>query len=130
MPVASGPAAAAEDKQPAQRHAGTLATPRLLVHAGIAFHAAVVAVARNPVLADLFAEFTPVLRTGLAELLGLTGPRRQDPNTAADAHEAIWWAVAEGDEAAAAAMVTRELDDPFGPVPRGEAGVSPAARAV
>ncbi|KMS80118.1 GntR family transcriptional regulator [Streptomyces leeuwenhoekii] len=108
----------------AGRRAASAAGDTAFVDADIAFHAAVVAAAHNPVLADLFAEFTPVLRTGLVELLSLTGLRRTDPNTADDAHEAIWRAVAEGDEEAAVAVVTRELEDPFGPVPRGEAGAA------
>lgn len=108
----------------AGRRAASAAGDTAFVDADIAFHAAVVAAAHNPVLADLFAEFTPVLRTGLVELLSLTGLRRKDPNTADDAHEAIWRAVAEGDEEAAVAVVTRELEDPFGPVPRGKAGAA------
>ncbi|MHC3474145.1 FadR/GntR family transcriptional regulator [Streptomyces sp. 7R007] len=83
------------------------------VDADIAFHAAVVAAAHNPVLADLFAEFTPVLREGLVELLALTGLRAHDPNTGDEAHEALARAVAEGDAETAAEVLRGELEDPF-----------------
>ncbi|MEU0744131.1 FCD domain-containing protein [Streptomyces sp. NPDC006134] len=84
------------------------------VDADIAFHAAVVAAAHNPVLADLFTEFTPVLRTGLVDLLALTGLRAHGPNHADDAHEAILRAVADGDAEGAAEIVRKEVEDPFG----------------
>lgn len=83
------------------------------VDADIAFHAAVVAAAHNPVLADLFTEFTPVLRTGLVDLLALTGLRQQDPNTADAAHEALVRAIEDGDAEAAAEVLRQELEDPF-----------------
>lgn len=83
------------------------------VDADIAFHAAVVAAAHNPVLDDLFAEFTPVLRQGLIDLLSLTGLRTRDPNTADEAHEAMVRAIADGDAEAAAEVVREELEDPF-----------------
>ncbi|GHD29591.1 hypothetical protein GCM10010313_71230 [Streptomyces violarus] len=66
-------------------------------------------------LADLFTEFTPVLREGLIELLTLTGLRTHDPNTSDDAHEALVRAVADGDAEAAAEVVRGELEDPFAP---------------
>ncbi|WP_405869242.1 FCD domain-containing protein [Streptomyces sp. NBC_00005] len=82
--------------------------------ADIAFHAAVLAAAHNPVLADLFTQFTPVLRTGLVDLLALTGLRAHDPNTADEVHEALVRAVADGDAEAAVNVVRKELEDPFG----------------
>ncbi|MGW2521950.1 FCD domain-containing protein [Streptomyces sp. NPDC001617] len=66
------------------------------VDADIAFHAALVAAAHNPVLTDLFTEFTLVLREGLIDLPALTGVRAHDPNTGDEAHEALVRAVAEG----------------------------------
>lgn len=72
-----------------------------------------VAAAHNPVLTDLFTEFTPVLRTGLVELLALTGLRTRDPNTADAAHEALVRAVADGDAEGAAEVLRAELEDPF-----------------
>ncbi|WSQ11938.1 FCD domain-containing protein [Streptomyces sp. NBC_01231] len=95
------------------RRAASTGDDMTFVDADIAFHAAVVAAAHNPVLADLFAEFTPVLREGLVELLTLTGLRADDPNTADDAHAALVRAVADGDAGAAAEILRRELEDPF-----------------
>ncbi|WP_329053547.1 FCD domain-containing protein [Streptomyces violaceus] len=97
------------------RRAASTADDAAFVDADIAFHAAVIAAAHNPVLADLFTEFTPVLREGLIELLTLTGLRAHDPNTSDDAHEALVRAVAEGDAEAAAEVVRGELEDPFAP---------------
>lgn len=96
------------------RRAAAAADDTAFVDADIAFHAAVVAAARNPVLADLFAQFTPVLREGLVDLLALTGLRAHDPNTADQAHEALVRAVADGDAETAAEVLRAELEDPFG----------------
>ncbi|NUR39501.1 MAG: FadR family transcriptional regulator [Streptomyces sp.] len=95
------------------RRAASLRDDEAFIDADIAFHAAVVGAAHNPVLADLFTEFTPVLRQGLIELLTLTGLRTHDPNTADEAHEALVRAVADGDAEAAAEVVRAELEDPF-----------------
>ncbi|WP_329334463.1 FCD domain-containing protein [Streptomyces sp. NBC_00663] len=95
------------------RRAASLLDDEAFIDADIAFHAAVVGAAHNPVLADLFTEFTPVLRQGLLELLTLTGLRTHDPNTADEAHEALVRAVADGDAEAAAEVVRAELEDPF-----------------
>ncbi|MEV6836474.1 FCD domain-containing protein [Streptomyces sp. NPDC051133] len=84
------------------------------VDADIAPHAAVVAAAHNPVLADLFTEFTPVLREGLVTLLDLTRLREQDPATGDDTHTALVEAVAEGDAEEAAAVLLRELEETLG----------------
>ncbi|MDT7843471.1 FadR/GntR family transcriptional regulator [Streptomyces justiciae] len=97
----------------AGRRAASLRDDGAFIDADIAFHATVVAAAHNPVLADLFGQFTPVLRQGLLELLTLTGLRTHDPNTADEAHEALVRAVADGDAEAAAAVVRQELEDPF-----------------
>ncbi|MCT9080117.1 FadR/GntR family transcriptional regulator [Streptomyces fulvoviolaceus] len=98
----------------AGRRAASASDDVAFVDADIAFHAAVVAAAHNPVLADLFTEFTPVLRKGLVDLLALTGLRTDDPNTADDAHAALVGAVADGDAEAAAEILRAELEDPFG----------------
>jgi DNA-binding FadR family transcriptional regulator len=100
----------------AGRRAASAADDAGFVDADIAFHSAVVAAAHNPVLADLFTEFTPVLREGLIELLTLTGLRAQDPNVGDDAHDVLVRAVADGDAEAAAEVLRGELEDPFGPV--------------
>ncbi|MBE8472750.1 FadR/GntR family transcriptional regulator [Streptomyces justiciae] len=97
----------------AGRRAASLRDDGAFIDADIAFHATVVAAAHNPVLADLFGQFTPVLRQGLLDLLTLTGLRTHDPNTADEAHEALVRAVADGDAEAAAAVVRQELEDPF-----------------
>lgn len=96
------------------RRAASAGDDATFVDADIAFHAAVVAAAHNPVLTDLFTEFTPVLRDGLVELLTLTALRTHDPNTADDAHAALVRAVAEGDAEGAVEVVRKELEDPFG----------------
>jgi DNA-binding FadR family transcriptional regulator len=96
-----------------QRRTAASGEDAAFVDADIALHAAVVAAAHNPVLADLFTEFTPVLRTGLVELLALTGLRARDPNTADAAHEALVRAVADGDAEGAAEVLRQELEDPF-----------------
>ncbi|MFF1307829.1 FadR/GntR family transcriptional regulator [Streptomyces sp. NPDC058307] len=95
------------------RRTASASSDAAFVDADIAFHAAVVAAAHNPVLADLFGEFTPVLRDGLVELLALTGLRDDDPNTADEAHAALVRAVADGDAEGAAEILRGELEDPF-----------------
>ncbi|MFG2576097.1 FadR/GntR family transcriptional regulator [Streptomyces sp. NPDC048481] len=97
----------------AGRRAAARADDTAFVDADIAFHAAVVAAARNPVLADLFAEFTPVLRRGLVDLLALTGLREHEPDTGDEAHEALLRAIRDGDAEGAARVLERELADPF-----------------
>jgi DNA-binding FadR family transcriptional regulator len=97
----------------AGRRAAATSSDADFVDADITFHAAVVAAAHNPVLADLFREFTPVLREGLVELLALTGLREEDPNTADEAHAALVRAVADGDAERAAEILRAELEDPF-----------------
>ena len=96
------------------RRAAAGADDIAFVDADIAFHAAVVAAAHNPVLADIFGQFTPVLREGLVELLALTELRAHDPNTGDEAHEALVRAVVEGDAETAAEVLRAELEDPFG----------------
>lgn len=96
------------------RRAAAAGGDAAFIAADVTFHAAVVAAAHNPVLADLFTEFTPVLREGLVDLLALTGLRAHDPNTADEAHAALVRAVAEGDAEAAAEILCKELEDPFG----------------
>lgn len=81
--------------------------------ADITFRAAVVAAAHNPVLADLFREFTPVLRGGLIESPALSALRDDDPNTADEAHAALVRAGADGDAEGAAEIPRAELEDLF-----------------
>ncbi|WP_405555277.1 FCD domain-containing protein [Streptomyces canus] len=95
------------------RRTASASSDAAFVDADITFHAAVVAAAHNSVLADLFREFTPVLREGLVELLALTALRDDDPNTADEAHAALVRAVADGDAEGAAEILRAELEDPF-----------------
>lgn len=98
----------------AGRRAASTADDAAFVDADIAFHAALVAAAHNPVLADLFTEFTPVLRDGLVDLLALTGLRTGEPAHGDAAHAALVRAVEDGDAEGAAAILRAELEDPFG----------------
>nr|WP_203616312.1 FCD domain-containing protein [Streptomyces sp. SID13726] len=95
------------------RRSASTASDAAFVDADITFHATVVAAAHNPVLTDLFHEFTPALREGLTDLLTLTAARTTDPNTADAAHAALVRAVAEGDAEGAAGILRGELEDPF-----------------
>ncbi|GAA2604878.1 MULTISPECIES: FCD domain-containing protein [Streptomyces] len=74
-----------------------------------------IAAAHNPVLADLFTEFTPVLREGLIELLTLTGLRTPRPEHQRRGHEELVRAVADGDAEGAAEVLRGELGDSFAP---------------
>ncbi|MDX3090059.1 MULTISPECIES: FadR/GntR family transcriptional regulator [Streptomyces] len=92
-----------------RRRAAT-ADDAAFVDADIALHAAVVAAAHNPVLADLFTEFTPALRRGLIEMLDLVGLRAEDPGTGDETHEALVEAITRGDSEAAPAVLRTELE--------------------
>ncbi|MCM3924238.1 FCD domain-containing protein [Frankia sp. AiPs1] len=81
------------------------------VDADVALHVAVVAAAHNPVLDGLFAEFVPVLRRGLVELVDLLGLRAADPNHGDAAHAALIDAVAAGDGKRAGDILRAELDE-------------------
>ncbi|MFD0899934.1 FadR/GntR family transcriptional regulator [Actinomadura sediminis] len=80
------------------------------IDADIALHAAIVRAAHNPVLADLFAEFVPVLREGLLDLAALVDVRRHDLDHGRDAHAALVAAVRDRDPAAAARVIAAELE--------------------
>ncbi|MFJ9852973.1 FadR/GntR family transcriptional regulator [Streptomyces sp. NPDC101150] len=80
------------------------------VDADIALHAAVVDAAHNPVLADLFAEFVPVLRQGLIELVELLGLRDTDPEHGEARHAELVAAVVDGDGEAASRTLQAELE--------------------
>lgn len=97
----------------AGRRAAAASGDAAFVDADIAFHAAVVAAAHNPVLTDLLTQFVPALREGLVDLLSLTGLRARDRNPGDAAHEALVAAVADGDADTAAQVLGRELEDPF-----------------
>ncbi len=79
------------------------------IDADIALHTAVVAAAHNPVLADLFAEFVPVLRDGLLDLAALVDVRASDIAHGRAAHAALVDAVRAGDPAAAGEIIKTEL---------------------
>ncbi|MBT2443247.1 FadR family transcriptional regulator [Streptomyces sp. ISL-36] len=80
------------------------------VDADIALHAAVVAAAGNPVLSDLFGQFTPALRQGLIDLLDLLGVRESDPGHGDASHAALVRAVEAGEAEEAARLARAELE--------------------
>ncbi|MEV0665106.1 FadR/GntR family transcriptional regulator [Actinomadura luteofluorescens] len=90
--------------------AGEDAGVEAFIDADIALHAAVVAAAHNPVLADLFAGFVPVLRDGLLDLASLVDVRASDDAHSRAAHAALVEAVRGRDPAAAGEAVRAELD--------------------
>lgn len=92
----------------ARREAGA-AGDTVFVEADIALHAAVVDAAHNPVLSDLFAEFVPVLRERLVELVGLLGLRAGDPDHGYEAHADLVEAVRRGDVEGAGEILGAEL---------------------
>ncbi|MBD2894758.1 FCD domain-containing protein [Spirillospora sp. NPDC000708] len=79
--------------------------------ADIALHAAVIAAAHNPVLVDLHAEFVPVLRAGLLDLVALVDVRASDEAHGRAAHAALVEAIRAGDPAAAGRVITAELTE-------------------
>ncbi|WP_260634447.1 FadR/GntR family transcriptional regulator [Streptomyces angustmyceticus] len=94
-----------------RRTAATGAGHADFVDADIALHAAVVEAAHNPVLTDLFAEFVPVLRQGLIDLVELLGLRDEDPQHGDARHAALVEAIADGDGEAAGRLLAAELDE-------------------
>jgi DNA-binding GntR family transcriptional regulator len=70
----------------------------------------VVAAAHNPVLTDLFGEFSPVLRQGLIDLVDLLGLRSGEPNHGDDTHDALVRAVVAGDAESAGRAARTELE--------------------
>ncbi|MFC8125048.1 FadR/GntR family transcriptional regulator [Streptomyces sp. NPDC057302] len=96
------------------RRATASASDAAFVDADIALHAAVVAAAHNPVLTDLFAEFAPVLREGLLNLLDLVDVRTQEPTHGDAAHAALVGAVEAMDAQEAARVAQTELQDVLG----------------
>ncbi|WP_030238276.1 FadR/GntR family transcriptional regulator [Streptomyces sp. NRRL S-350] len=94
----------------ADRLAAGGADDAAFVDADIALHTALVAAAHNPVLNDLFAQFAPVLREQLVDLVGLFGIRTDDPNQGYDSHAALVRAVREGDPEAAGRVLAAELE--------------------
>ncbi|MFM9366645.1 FadR/GntR family transcriptional regulator [Streptomyces sp. Da 82-17] len=95
----------------AARRAAASADDATFVDADIALHAAVVAAAHNPVLTDLFAEFTPALRQALIDLLSLL-PLPENPGD--EAHDSLVTAVEKGDAKAAARTLREELGETLG----------------
>lgn len=79
------------------------------VDADIALHTEVVAAAHNPVLTALFAEFLPVLRQALIDLVELLKLRSGDPNHGDESHAALVDAIARGDAEEAGRRLKEEL---------------------
>ena len=73
----------------------------------LAITAAIIAAAHNHVLSDLFAEFVPVLRQGLIDLVDLLDLRAHEPNHGDEAHATLVRAIERGDPDVA----TRTLHD-------------------
>jgi DNA-binding FadR family transcriptional regulator len=80
------------------------------IDADIALHTAVVAAAHNSVLTGLFADFVPVLRQGLIDLVELLDLRSDDPNHGDDGHAALVAAIVERDAETAGRTVRSELE--------------------
>ncbi|RJQ75630.1 FadR family transcriptional regulator [Pseudonocardiaceae bacterium YIM PH 21723] len=79
------------------------------VAADIALHAAVVDAAHNPVLSGLFAEFLPVLRQRLLDLVEFLDLRAGAPDHGDAEHAALVDAVIAGDPDTAADVLRAEL---------------------
>jgi len=77
------------------------------VDADIAFHRAIVAAAHNPILTELFDDFTPRSRQAMIELLRLRGEFGSDADQRA--HVRILDAIAARDGAAASALARAHL---------------------
>ncbi|MEU3500533.1 FCD domain-containing protein [Streptomyces hundungensis] len=97
------------DKALAHRRDAAEAGDAEFVDADIALHAAVVAAAHNPVLTGLFAEFVPVLRQGLIDLVELLSLRSGDPNHGDDGHTLLVEAIARADAESAGRTLREEL---------------------
>jgi DNA-binding FadR family transcriptional regulator len=90
----------------ARRQALAGGDPVPFVDADLQFHRAVVELAGNPLLADLFTSVLPVLREALVEL---ERHETRRPDTS-DAHERLVGALARGDVAGAIAATTENLE--------------------
>ncbi|MFE4518649.1 FadR/GntR family transcriptional regulator [Kitasatospora sp. NPDC056783] len=101
---------AALDAALAGRRAAGGADDAAFTEADIALHTAVVAAAHNPVLDDLFAQFTPVLREQLATLVGLFDLRAEDPNHGYESHADLVRALRDGDPEEAGRVLAAELE--------------------
>jgi DNA-binding FadR family transcriptional regulator len=93
----------------ARREAAEADDPRF-VDADIALHTAVVTAAHNPVLADLFAQFTPVLRQALIDLVALLDLRARVGAPADASHTGLVAAIEAGDPAVAVQVLRGELE--------------------
>jgi DNA-binding FadR family transcriptional regulator len=79
------------------------------IDADIALHTAVVAAAHNPILADLFAEFVPVLRDGLLDLVTLVDVRTSDTAHGRAAHASLIEAIRTSAPETAGQIIKSEL---------------------
>jgi len=103
---------AAMDRALADRRRATAeADDPAVVDADIALHSAVLAATHNPLLTTLFADFVPVLRRGLIDLIALADLRAHDPTLGDRAHAALVDAIRAGDPDEAGRIIERELDD-------------------
>lgn len=79
------------------------------IDADIALHTAVVNAAGNPVLADLYGEFVPVLREGLLDLTRLVDVHEEDAEHGREAHARLVEAVRERDPEEAERVMHEEM---------------------
>ncbi|MQY07936.1 FadR/GntR family transcriptional regulator [Actinomadura macrotermitis] len=93
----------------ARNRAVAEASDEVFVDADIALHVAAVTAAHNPLLADLFAEFVPVLRAGLLDLVRLVDARAADAEHGRAAHAGLVRAIRDRDPGAARAVIDAEL---------------------
>ncbi|MFG2005600.1 FadR/GntR family transcriptional regulator [Spirillospora sp. NPDC048911] len=101
---------AALDAALARRDEAAGDSDEALIDADIALHTAVVAAARNPILADLFAEFVPVLREGLLELAAMIDISRAEDDHGRAAHHALVEAIRDRDPVAVGRTIAEEMD--------------------
>ncbi|MEV5413481.1 FCD domain-containing protein [Thermopolyspora sp. NPDC052614] len=103
--------AAMDEALAVRRRAAVAADDAAFVDADIALHAAVLAATHNPLLTALFADFVPVLRRGLVDVIALADLRAHDPTLGDRAHTALVAAIRAGEPDEAGRIIERELRD-------------------
>lgn len=106
--------------------AGGVAGDPAFVDADIAVHTAVVAAGHNPLLAGLFADFVPVLRQGLIDLMAMVDLRTHDPALGDDSHTALVAAIRARRPDEAGDILERELREVLCLIGKGDPAARPA----